>query len=243
MTKILLIPLIFILFSSCKKNKEYAQDDVIGIWVTESQLHSIIFKDDQFSILTDINDHHPYYSCCDTLAAGSWKLAKGNLLQLNSDEFYNKPLLSMTVQEESLDVDSVFFKISNPHLDSRVHSNIDTDIGFIISVLTDDYDLLNDISGEVHYETELSFENPNRSELEFIIIEILPTVDLRINNLGIRSAVTYIYYVKNEVSNSFIIDIPEFSLDYLGRERLINYYVEVENDSTILFNGEPYIKQ
>ena len=185
-----------------------------------------------------------YFLCCDTLATGHWEITEKNMLLLNTDDRYNKKSLDIIVKESHIDTDSLFIEIINPFELENPNNEVHKDIAYRITTYAfDDIDLVDEISLKFHFETKLAFENENRSGLDFIQIEMLPTQNLNLSSLGIRSANTRAYMVKSKNSNFFEIRIPEFDLDYLGRRRFIDYYIEIINDSTITFENELYIKK
>ena len=172
------------------------------------------------------------------LSFGDWK-KEGNFLILNSSESIQSDVLDLIVEEKVVNNDSLKIELKNPY------ENMERSL----SLRTFRYEIYID-SRDPSVEHGLMIDAPFKSvavEKDFIIngiwVFMVPDPFLYPENLAFNFLRTRYYTVKNRSSNHFIIDIPDFTLEYIGYIRFKEEYVKVIDKNTVQLRGEKFKKK
>ena len=172
------------------------------------------------------------------LSFGSWRKEDGVII-LNSSEKIKSSRLEMIVEENITDTDSLIIQILSPYESDRQNKKLPAIFKYVL--LSSSMDPL--------FSQDLEFISPNQQfplerkyGIHDIVLFIIPDPflypgQLEFNFLHGR------YSVKNSLSNHFIIDIPDFTLEYIGYIRFKEEYVKVIDKNIVQLRGEKFKKK
>ena len=178
------------------------------------------------------------------LSFGTWRQEDGFIL-LSSSENIQSPVLDIIVEEKTIEYDSLKIEITNPYekydgLIDAYGNPVSNTFSRIFSYVfyADSRDPL--------FEQDLVLNTPAKTfpvSEDFSIngfwLFMVPDPYLYPGNLAFNFLESR-YTVKNPSSNHFKIDIPDFTLEYIGYIRYKEEYVKIVDDKTIQIRGEVF---
>jgi hypothetical protein len=235
------IPLVFafiiIWFSSIKLN---AQMNYSGEYINEKGNKILILKDDNTFSLKDNTDYGTLMPIwrLDTLSFGSWKF-KDNFIILNTPRSIESNIMKMFIKEEYLsDYDSLLITISNPYETcSSKHSGSRL---FRYLLYIDDFDVFFNENVFIEGNTARVYV-PKRNRINGVKLWIIPDSFLYPNNLAFNFLQTEYLRLEDPKSNVLTIEIPDFTLEYIGYERYNNEHIIIRNKK-LIFRGDVFKK-
>ena len=233
---------LFSIFQSCKT---LSIQDIYGSYVgLKNQSKSFTFYKSSFNLRDTVLNHSFRINddCCDTISYGSWELlANSNFISLVSSIDLGDPSLNkikFNVSEfENKESDSLIIEIKNP----LERDSFDADYDKIL-----DYEVL-----VIKKSESFLFQEPknnlvifrNQEEpLKEIKCYIQTNNRFRGRNIGVR-IVELDYLVKSPKSNSFIINIPDLTYEYLTYLRFKREFVRVIDKNHLEWQGEIYVRK
>lgn len=236
MYKLLFISLGFILFScSSMKVKD-------GLY--NGKYYSILLKNSNYIIYDNINSKNSI--CCDTLSWGNFrKINKNNFLEFKSDENFNKEFIYSEVTEEKIDSNNIlYFKIINPIENDYIKYNDNNrEIYYKIVLFSNRSFFDTKILSQKFYNNTIAIDIPEGLKVDSFYIEVYINNDALISNRIINKFSTLDYSLKDEKSNSFLINIDNLDYNYFNFLRLDKDYIKVEKDKLIWNNQEFKLKK
>lgn len=234
----LLTSFLFIL-TSCTCPRKGMLNNYEGIYVNENNKNiQLILKDGYFlQIDKEPKKDLALFKCCDTLSFGKMEyLNNDSLLAFTSSKDINSEFISFSVQEyEEANQDSIKFIFSNP-IESHYKRFGESYRELFYSV-----EILNG-----NFQNIISDKNPIKinaeNEIKEFQIKIYPKFDIPLNHLEVREVILKPYKVINYKANVFRINISQLDYGYLSFKRLNEDYVRVVNKSTLVWDGNVYLK-
>ncbi len=235
---------IFILLSGCKVTDKINKDDLVGSYTNNNRINNFInLSKRNFSIIdTGNRGHIASFICCDTISKGEWEfLNNDRLLSFSTSEFLgtqNSGNLPYYIKESnSKSKDSFYFKINTP---------INDFLGGI------SYDLIYSFNIRENYAGV--FANYFSENPEFIckrafnkdiklLINIYPKYDYGGRNLGTRKISFKDFNFQNKEVNTFEINIPDLTYEYLTYLRFNKEFIRVINKDHLEWHGHIYVRK
>jgi hypothetical protein len=221
----------------------YSQD-IYGSYKSKSfpELKEIVLnRDSSFYIIEKTPDIYQY---TDTLTFGKFKITDNKIIELNSSyqELANIQFsfINMNVKEEvGNNSDSLYFIIKNS-FEENICKNLPYErrpIYYNISLNGGSDDFRNYI-----YEQFSNYCQIAKKDLYYFSISVIPNNLTFSGYLSLREIETDIYNILNKKSNIFIINLPNLNVNFLCQKRLYSEYLLRENNNTLIWQGEKYIK-
>jgi hypothetical protein len=238
-----------VLLISCA-SINFFKEDVEGTYVQqEAKNLQLVFKGNAFAYVDTQSHHMSAFSCCDTIAYGSWSIDKERgLIELSSPQALNTSVVNIEVKEKELETsDTVSFYINNP-LEKfyRSHTSRYTesvrDILYIMYIYSDD-GLITDVSTRLFNTNYIKIPKSNLGKVLKFEIQIIPKHNFGGRNIGTRSVTTLEYEIRNGSSNFFEVNIPQLDYGYLSYLRLNKDIVKILNKSELEWDGHKYSKK
>lgn len=201
--------------------------------------YSILLKDSNYIIYDNINSENSI--CCDTLSWGNFrKINKNNFLEFKSDEKFNKEFVYSEVTEEKIDSNNIlYFKIVNPiENDYMKYNDNNREIYYKIVLFSNRSFFDTKILSQKFYNNTIAIDIPEGLKVDSFYIEVYINNDALISNRLINKFSTLDYSLKDEKSNSFLINIDNLDYNYFNFLRLDKDYIKVEKDKLIWNNQE-----
>ena len=229
---VVVLSLVILIISSCASIN--VEDGLYN-----GKYYSILLKDSNYIIYDNINSKNSI--CCDTLSWGNFrKINKNNFLEFKSDEKFNKEFVYSEVIEEKVKSNNIlYFKIVNPIEDRYINNNDSRrDVYYKIFLFSDKSSFDVKLASQKFYSNTIQINIPEGLKVDSFYIEVYINNDALISNRIINKFSTLDYSLKDEKSNSFLINIDNLDYNYFNFLRLDKDYIKVEKDKLIWNNQE-----
>lgn len=175
----------------------------------------------------------------DTLSYGNWKIKDGFVV-INSSEKISDFELPIVVEESKNPSDSLIFFITNPYeINFYKNNNRFRYFNYYLSFNTSNEDY-NDL---IKIDTnQLILNIKENVHISSFYILIVPDVINFPSDIAFNFLTTKIYKLNHFKSNHFKINIPDFTLDYIGYVRYKEEYMKVLSKNRIQLRGEIFVK-
>ena len=234
-----------LVFSSCKTIKTHDQikfED--GVYISDNPYRSnLAFKGKNFYFF-DVNPNLPY--CCDTISKGTFELDQNNrLLYLTSYGYINSFFLKPEVVEEKAGPhDSLVFEISNPlegyYANISFPKPVAPGIYYRIMIYSNSGSV-NSIYTKKFGTNQIVIPRPNNLKIDSFNVALLPDYNFfRVRHITFREMQTHYYKVKNNYSNYFKVNIPDFDISYLSYRRLYKDIIRIVSPGQLEWDGDNY---
>lgn len=225
---------LFILVS-CTSNK------YIGTYKSSDNICLII--DLQNFLLIDKTDNVNYpFKCCDTITYGEWKKESDVFLSFTSPQILDTYYINAIVKESHIDGDSLYFYFDNPiekHY-TKFHEK-NREFYYSIEVFSNNSDFDVKLTQEKWENNSFKIYKPKDLVIDKFEIVIIPKSNMRVRSVEAKMIYTLPYNVKDGDNNSFNINMPSLTYQYISLIRLQQEFVKIEGDK-ILWNGKSYIR-
>ena len=152
------------------------------------------------------------------------------------------PFIGCKVEEDSKPHDdSVYFHITNPIEKQMVkrHENI----YYVIDIISSDQTLMDSFDGKEFYTNNIVMPR-NYGRIQEFETRVYTTSNYyEKGDVSITPVNTFYIPVKNMESNSFKIDIPKLTYQYISYQRFKNRLVKVVNKNELIWDGVLYKKK
>lgn len=169
------------------------------------------------------------------LGFGTWK-KEGDFLVFNSPDDIKSNVLDIFVEEKVINSDSLTFEIHSPY-EKKWGSDQLRLFKYEILLASPQANV-----GDLYEmnESAKSFLLEKGFKINGIILSIVPDPYYYPNKLTFNYLKGQYYIVKNPNANYFKINIPDFTLEYIGYMRFKNEYIKIIDDRTLLLRGEKF---
>lgn len=215
----------------------FAQNKIHGSFVGKDTFRELQLKDDNTYYI--INKKSKYVYQQDTLSYGNWKIKDGFVV-INSSEKISDYQLPIVVEESNNPSDSLNFLINNPYeINFHKNNNRFRYFNYYLSLDTSNEEY-NDL---IKIDTnQLIIKIKENVQIFSFYILIVPDVINFPSNIAFNYLTTKIYMLNHFKSNHFKINIPDFTLDYIGYVRYKEEYIKVLSKNRIQLRGEIFVK-
>ena len=240
MKKNILLVFVFIIIG-VPDMKLNAQMNYSGMYVNEKGNRILMLKDDNTFTLTDNTDFGPLMPMwrLDTLSYGYWE-CKDNYIVINTPKSIESNKMEMSIKEEYLSgKDSLLIIISNPYETYYLKHKGNRLFRYLIYI--DDFDM-NFREGVLTEGNTARVYAPKNYRINGIALWIIPDSYRYPGNLEFNFLKTEYVRLKNPKSNILKIEIPDFTLEYIGYERYNNEHIIIRNKK-LIFRGDVFTKK
>jgi len=240
MKKNILLVFVFIIIGVTNM-KLNAQINYSGKYVNEKGNRILMLKDDNTFSLTDNTDYGPLMPMwrLDTLSFGYWEY-KDNFIIINTPKSIESNKMEMSLKEEYLSgKDSLLITISNPYEIYYLKYRGNRLFRYLIYI--DDFGVFFNENILIEGNTA-SVYVPERNRINGVKLWIIPDSFLYPSNLAFNFLQTEFVRLINPKSNVLKIEIPDFTLEYIGYERYNNEHIIIRNKK-LIFRGDVFTKK
>lgn len=215
-----------------------AQNNIIGKYIGQESNRTLKLIEDNSFIIR--NDENSMVFQLDTLSFGTWKQEKSFII-LNTPDEINNNVLKVNVIESVVVSDTLKIKINNPYEkyfhEGKMHRP--RYFNYFLQISSDDSTF-----GPLLFldENQTHLYKKEKDRIYNIEIFMVPLCFEYPSTLSFNFLKTELYTFKNTSSNCIVIDIPQFTFDYIGYERYREEYVKIKKKDELLLRGELFKK-
>ena len=235
--------LFLLLIASCS-SAQYSQKDMQGTYSQEGNKNiKLVFKNNKFAYTDAYTSDLALYTCCDTITTGIWGIEKG-LLYLSTPQLSSSIIDAYVTEKSTPGKDTLYFYLNNPIEDFYKTNNVKArDILYKVSIdaVNSNYferSLLQEYSSNL-----IKVYKPRDIKIDKFYILAYPNSNFGGRNIATRELRTFEYQVKNEKSNVFEINVPQFNYAYLSYIRLNKDFVRIISKNKLEWDGHFYTKE
>lgn len=239
--KIFLLYTIVLLSISCRT---ISKNHLIGTYLQNNDKNTlIIFNSKDFLVKIKHKQlDAPPCAYGDTITYGNWEIENNKMISIDNTNLISS-IIESEFQESFKFNDSVAIHINNP-IEYFYLKNKENVRGILYEVVISSNDSYFDVKVSGIYQNNLiKFYKPNNIKIRQITIFVIPTHNYDMCNLGERYFYTIDYVVKNEKSNSFNVEMPMLTYNFMSYIRLNRDFIKIINKSHLEWNGEVFSKQ
>lgn len=214
-----------------------AQNKIYGSFVGKDTFRELQLKEDNTYYI--INKKNKYVYQQDTLSYGHWKIKDGFVV-INSSEKISDFELPIVVEESKNPTDTLKILITNPYeMDFHKNNNRFRYFNYYLSLNTSNEEY-NDL---IKLDTNQLILNikENAHIFSFYILIVADVINFP-SDIAFNYLTTKSYKLNHFKSNHFKINIPDFTLDYIGYTRYKEEYIKVLSKNRIQLRGEIFEK-
>lgn len=232
--------LFLILFISCS-----SQQNLIGNYKSYNldNVQIVLGKND-FLIIDKTDNSKLPFKCYDTISYGKWEKEGKGFITFKSPEKFNTYILNVNGKENVINNDdSITVMIKNPielHYSKFNEKYRELYYQLEISSTNADFDVK---LAQKKWETNrIKFLKPKGTVINSITINIVPKTDMNIRNNQAKVITTLPFEISQKESNSFDIEIPDLTYQYISLLRLKNDFIKVDGNM-LIWDANKFIKK
>lgn len=181
--------------------------------------------------------------CCDTISKGTFKFdSSRHLLRLTSFPYINDNKIDLVVKEQlKVGEDSIIFEFTSPVQaweDGSYGKNIKFYYRIIVNIRNKINPKLTDWVSKISDKPRISLPISKTDDYVSFFVEIFPNYyHIPIRNFPFPVIASKSYSILDSKSNTFKIDFPVLTFDYLAYKRLNDDIIVIKDKDTLEWDG------
>ncbi|MBY0535569.1 MAG: hypothetical protein K2P88_06945 [Chitinophagaceae bacterium] len=232
---------IMVMATSCIVQKA-AMKEFVGTYIEVGDPNTqLILTVDRFSLVSPYENDLAVYTCCDTVATGTW-VKEGGMLVFSTPQFFNS-IQDVEVKELVVDKnDSLYFRIRNPIEDFYIKNpDAKREIEYRI-VLFDKSGSYLDSWVNKYHSNQIGIPKVNGKIGSGFEVTAYVMSNYQGRNVGTKIIDTKKYLLKNSEANMFEVAVPSLTYEFITYRRLNRDFIKIVSSSKLEWDGKVYQK-